>query len=712
MMTNRLFSWLLLSLLAMAVEIPSARAEKVTVEAGSAHDLLQPAYRDEAGEPPAAVAARDMPSARSAALSVERNGYKSVQVNVDGDGMNIVGDAANEPSIAVNPLDPANMVIIWRQFDSVDSSHRQNGFGYTFDAGASWTFPGSIVPDVYYSDPFVRANPKGEFLYMGHTYKTFPRGRTLATDLFRSADGGVTWSQPIDAFGGDKHTLAIDRTGGIGHGASYWYAAGAQPRYCSLYPAGSVVDQTLTCENGEKVMFLRRRPGEVCFYWPDGNQDACCGLEYFWRGPSGGPPSEPGVPFHDPDLLVPITEHYPSYPLLGSVEVGNDGEVYVAGSTLVAPLVPGPEEETFCAAVRYEARQIVYRSESARDPSLTPTFEKLSMPLLGGIHSQPGLKPNPGGATGDVVIKVDRSDGVRRGYLYLLSTVNPDPLNVPAGTDPRDVFFSHSEDGGLTWTPRKRINDDAEGNGAWQWFGTMSVAPNGRIDAIWNDTRNSDGDVRLSELFYSYSNDGGDNWSPNVPVSPQWNSHLGWPNQNKIGDYYDMESDLYGTNVAYAATFGGEQNVFYLRLFPDCNANGQSDVLDIETLVSSDVDGDAQPDECSGLVLLNIPNPSSDVIRFEVGGATPGAKVSLLFSEERGSDVVAACPKQPTGLSAPVELASGIAPVRVPDGLSSPVQIKAEPPKTRERGEILVQAVDQGSCRMSAVLAVPLPARG
>ena len=34
------------------------------------------------------------------------------------------------------------------------------------------------------------------------------------------------------------------------------------------------------------------------------------------------------------------------------------------------------------------------------------------------------------------------------------------------------------------------VNDDPTGNGAWQWFGTMSVAPDGRIDAIWNDTRN------------------------------------------------------------------------------------------------------------------------------------------------------------------------------------------------------------------------------
>ena len=45
---------------------------------------------------------------------VRRGGFTSVQVNVDGAGNNIVGDAANEPSIAVNPLHPNNMVAATR----------------------------------------------------------------------------------------------------------------------------------------------------------------------------------------------------------------------------------------------------------------------------------------------------------------------------------------------------------------------------------------------------------------------------------------------------------------------------------------------------------------------------------------------------------------------------------------------------------------------
>src|SRR5215467_8634450 len=63
--------------------------------------------------------------------------FTSYQVNVDAGGNNIVGDAANEPAIAVDPTDGNKMAIGWRQFDSVLSNFRQGGWGYTTDAGIS-----------------------------------------------------------------------------------------------------------------------------------------------------------------------------------------------------------------------------------------------------------------------------------------------------------------------------------------------------------------------------------------------------------------------------------------------------------------------------------------------------------------------------------------------------------------------------------------------
>jgi hypothetical protein len=115
------------------------------------------------------------------------------------------------------------------------------------------------------------------------------------------------------------------------------------------------------------------------------------------------------------------------------------------------------------------------------------------------------------------------------------------------------------------------VNDDPPGNGAFQWFGTMSVSPAGRIDAVWYDTRGS-ADSTMSALYYSCSNDGGATWSPSEQASPTWRSTLGWPKQKKIGDYIHMVSDATGADLAYAATFANEQNVYYVRLTPPATA--------------------------------------------------------------------------------------------------------------------------------------------
>jgi hypothetical protein len=77
----------------------------------------------------------------SPAYRIATPGFFSVQVNVDSLGRNIVGDAANEPSIAVDPTNPNRMVIGWRQFNIITSNFRQAGYGYTTNGGTTWNIP-------------------------------------------------------------------------------------------------------------------------------------------------------------------------------------------------------------------------------------------------------------------------------------------------------------------------------------------------------------------------------------------------------------------------------------------------------------------------------------------------------------------------------------------------------------------------------------------
>src|SRR5436190_3950367 len=93
-------------------------------------------------------------------------GFISYQANVDFNGNNIVGDAANEPSIAVDPTNRNRMAIGWRQFETVASNFRQAGWGYTTNGGTSWAFPGAVDPNVFKSDPVLAADETGHFFYL------------------------------------------------------------------------------------------------------------------------------------------------------------------------------------------------------------------------------------------------------------------------------------------------------------------------------------------------------------------------------------------------------------------------------------------------------------------------------------------------------------------------------------------------------------------
>jgi hypothetical protein len=124
------------------------------------------------------------------------------------------------------------------------------------------------------------------------------------------------------------------------------------------------------------------------------------------------------------------------------------------------------------------------------------------------------------------------------------------------------------------------------------------VAPNGRIDVVFNDTRLSLED-NISALYYTYSTNGGQTWWPNQQISLTFDSHVGWPNQNKLGDYYHLVSDRVGADLAWAATFNGEQDVYYLRIGDyDCNGNGVPDPRDIIRETSPDCNANDIPDEC------------------------------------------------------------------------------------------------------------------
>lgn len=423
---------------------------------------------------------------------------RGIQVNTDpSTGEDIVGDAANEPTLSIDPTDSSILVCGWRQFDTINSSFRKAGFAYSHDGGLEWVNGGTLdrppgLPqNTQQTDPVLSVDSQGIFYFWSEVFDPL-----FGQYVYPSFDGGTTWDVPYPVedpvTSGDKPWIAIDRTGGIGEGNIY---------------------------GG----------------WTNFDLDGVC----FVRSTDGGATFSPAVRIAD-----------------------------LGGSQWMLQYAVGPDGEVYATWRHYGDNAIyVTKSINARDPAVVPTFDAFGPGGVDGLDirvddgNDPGFLPiNPAGFH-QVWIDVDRSNGPRRGWVYALW--------ADARNDACDIYFARSTYGGFTWETGIRVNDDPVGSGAYQWMAAMSVAPNGRIDATWYDTRHDpNSPFPRSELYYSFSLDGGTHWSPNRRISDSFDTTIGYPSQDKIGDYNQIVSDSGGVNIVYAATFNGGQDIYYLRAEP------------------------------------------------------------------------------------------------------------------------------------------------
>jgi len=466
---------------------------------------------------------------KSPAYTYSNSTIFTTQVNIDAGGNNIVGDAGNEPSIAIDPTNPNRIVIGWRQFDNINSNFRQAGYAYSTDGGFNWTFPGPINPGIFRSDPVLDFDVDGNFYYNSLT-------GDFSCDVFKIEDGGVEWDNGTYAYGGDKQWMRIDKTDGIGAGNNYsfWNVS-----YSDCYPGSFTrsTDQSTTYESCVTVA---------------GN------------------------------------------PRWGTLAVGPAGELYLIGTG------------------QYTITLV--KSSTAQDPNEQVTWDFTSSVNLDGYLD--GWSPvNPEGLIGQAWVDVDVSDGSGQGNVYVLASVVRNSIN-----DPADVMFAKSTDGGLTFESPIQINTDASTNN-YQWFGTMSVAPNGRIDVVWLDTRDAPtSSPHNSALYYSYSTDQGVSWSENEQLSDYFDPHVGYPQQNKMGDYFDMKSFDSGAHLSWANTLNGGQDVYYSHIIPS-------------TIGVDDITANAD-----FFSISNYPNPFSDetTISFSLKNKT---RISIEILDLMGNKV-------------------------------------------------------------------------
>ena len=453
------------------------------------------------------------------------------QVNVDSQGLNIVGDKGNEPTIAVDPTYPRRMVVGWRQHTDLVTQARA-AWSRSVNGGLDWEGLQLFSNVEFRSDPVVTVDANGKFHYMSLRVD----GQQLPCELFKSLDHGMSWQNPVAGFDGDKPWVVVDRTGGPGHGNLY----------CTWVP------------NTSRYNFIRSTDG--------------------------------GQSFDAPDSLG----FYTGY---GTMDVASNGTVFAAGID-----------------VRYSVNipVLVLRSTNAWDGSQTTVFQGTQVNLGGEFRYPVGgtSTPNPLGLHSMVWVVVNPTTGPTP-HVYAMGAM------IPPGPDPLDVFFARSTDGGVSFDPPVRLNTDPQQSGNWQWLPVMSIAPNGRIDVVWNDTR-ATGTPNLNELYYTCSTDGGLTWSANQKISNQWDAHLGWGLNAHYGEYNQMVSDNVGADLAWTATFNGEMDIFHTRIGDyDCNQNSVGDSTDIASQTSADINQDGVPDECEFIPTSVEPDFGSSLRRSQ-----------------------------------------------------------------------------------------------
>jgi hypothetical protein len=92
-----------------------------------------------------------------------------------------------------------------------------------------------------------------------------------------------------------------------------------------------------------------------------------------------------------------------------------------------------------------------------------------------------------------------------------------------SGSDPGDVYYIRSTDGGVTFGSPFKLNSDSTTRPQWQ--PNLSVSPSGTLLATWYDARDSasctegDENVPCYRMYSRKSNDGGVSWLPDDTLS-------------------------------------------------------------------------------------------------------------------------------------------------------------------------------------------------
>ena len=206
----------------------------------------------------------------------------------------------------------------------------------------------------------------------------------------------------------------------------------------------------------------------------------------------------------------------------------------------------GPNGEVYAA---WKTNERGIRFSKSLDGGVTWTSDLV-------VDKDSGPQRTSDDVRGNITIKVDLKSS-RIGKIYISSLDNGDK-EQPFG----DSYIISSNDGGSSWSNKVYFTDGPKDKYKYYFQPRIDVAPNGRIDAVWYDTRNWEGNDNnnlLYDLYYSYSSDGGQTFSSNVKLNSE--SHIKQTNcdnnqycgQRRLYEYIGLHSENERVIAVWAA---------------------------------------------------------------------------------------------------------------------------------------------------------------
>jgi len=172
----------------------------------------------------------------------------------------------------------------------------------------------------------------------------------------------------------------------------------------------------------------------------------------------------------------------------------------------------GPQGELYVLYVDYDISGL--RLSKSIDGGRTFGADGLDNTLIVRFHliGTPNLNCDRTVLRGDIRVGQSPSLAVNptNGEVYIVYEHNP------PGADQSDVYFIRSEDGGVTWSEPKRINDDHTHND--QFFPFLAVAADGTVGISFHDRRNDPANSKYDK-YLAISRDGGRTFEPNIRMN-------------------------------------------------------------------------------------------------------------------------------------------------------------------------------------------------